>query len=795
MWAEQLLHDCRYAWRGLVQSRLFATTTVLTLAIGIGLATVAFTVFDSYVLRRFAVSDPSRLHAIGWRSRDNGGQSFAWRDYEALRSRTDLFDGLIAGRTRFVSSDGRSLAAAFVSENYFSVLAPRFVAGRGLTSSDTSHDVAVLGYQAWVRLFGDAAPAVGRSLDLNGRPVEIVGILMPEFTGIDDMPRDIWLPMIDAESARGVELVGRLRPTITPAQAQGALTPLIANAIGRHDADVRAEITPWSTPNRLTFGLLAVLSPVFAAFGLVLVTACANVSNVMLARAVTRHREIAVRLSIGASRGRIVRQLLTEGLVIAALAGFAGLLLAQWTIRAGVVLIFGTLPPSVAAILRVVPLTMDVRVFAFALLVSSSATLMFALLPALHAASVTLTDALKGAGSGLQRGSRLRSVLVAGQVAVSVVLVVVALTLARNGSAIGSIDLGYRTAGVTSINIRGEDDNQLVAKLANQLAADPRVGEVAGVGGTPLMIRTRAMAAAPSEAAAVKSGTRYTFVTPEYFSILRIPILRGRAFRTDEAEGSAAVAIVSARTATTFWPGEDPVGKTIRIEPPNGRPVDEVTGYHRVSVVGVVGDVVSGIVIDGVDAGHIYLPTDAANPHATALLVRGRADRGVTPAALQEIFKRAGSDPEIFEALPLEEMRALQIYPLQAASWIGSLLGVIALVLSVSGLYGVLAYTFSQRTKEIGIRMALGATATAVVGMVMRQCARIAGTGAAVGLAVTAAVLVFLGSQVHLREVSFVDFASFAGGLGVVLVATAVAVYQPARRATLVDPAEALRNE
>lgn len=165
MWAEQLLHDCRYAWRGLVQSRLFATTTVLTLAIGIGLATVAFTVFDAYVLRPFAVSDPLRLYAIGWRSRDNGGQSFAWRDYEALRSRTDLFDGLIAGRTRFVSSDGRSLAAAFVSANYFSVLAPRFVVGRGLASSDNSHDVAVLGYQAWVQLFGDAPPAVGRTLD------------------------------------------------------------------------------------------------------------------------------------------------------------------------------------------------------------------------------------------------------------------------------------------------------------------------------------------------------------------------------------------------------------------------------------------------------------------------------------------------------------------------------------------------------------------------------------------------------------------------------------------------------
>ncbi|MBW8894719.1 MAG: FtsX-like permease family protein, partial [Acidobacteria bacterium] len=269
--------------------------------------------------------------------------------------------------------------------------------------------------------------------------------------------------------------------------------------------------------------MLAVLSPVAAAFGLVLVTACANVSNVMLARAIARHREIGIRLSLGANRARIVRQLLTEGLVVAAVAGLLALALASVALQAATAAFFGTLPPSVAAILRLVPLDMDHRVFLFTFATATLATALFALMPALQASRVSLLDAVRGQGGSTSHGSRLRHALVAGQVAVSLILVVLAVTLARNGASIGSLDLGYQTAGVLSINVRGEQ-SELLRKAADVLARDSRIAEVAVTDGNPLFVRSRNVAASPSERPGAVP-TRYTFVSPEYFDLLKIPVL------------------------------------------------------------------------------------------------------------------------------------------------------------------------------------------------------------------------------------------------------------------------------
>jgi hypothetical protein len=376
---------------------------------------------------------------------------------------------------------------------------------------------------------------------------------------------------------------------------------------------------------------------------------------------------------------------------------------------------------------------------------------------------------------------------------VSLVLVITAITLARSGATLGSIDLGYDARGVISVNVRDDQDG-LVRRVAEALEADPRVAEVAVTGGNPLFIRTRAVAAAPGHAVAT-TGTRYTFVSPEYFSILGIPISQGRGFRPEEGQSAARVAVVSAATAKAFWPGGDPLGKTIRIEPPDGRPTDDLPGYSTVTVVGTVRDVVSGLLMDGRDAGHIYLPTGAAGTRAAAVLVRGRSDRDLGPGALQEVFRLAAPDPEVFEAIPLEEMRALQVYPLQAASWVGLVLGIVALALSVSGLYGVLTFTLNQRTREIGIRMALGATAGAVVRLVMAQSARLAGVGALAGLVVAFVVLRMLNAAIQLRHISLLDLAAFAIGVVLVLAAAVLAAFQPARRATRVSPAVTLRSD
>jgi putative ABC transport system permease protein len=792
-WLEQALQDVRYAWRGLRASPAFVAGTVLTLAIGLGLLTTAFSVFNAYVLRPFAVDDPGSLHRVVWRAGDDGGQGFGWRDYDELARRTDLFTAVIGVSTRFVSSDGQSLAAVYVSDNYFAALRPRLLLGRGLTAGDRGEAVAVLGHDAWVRRFAADRAAIGRTVDVDGRPFLVVGVLGPAFGGLDDYPRDIWLPAEPGDPPRAVEITVRLRHDVPRPRAEAALGAFAArmappNAVPR---SVRAELLPNATANPLTLDMLAVLSPVFAAFALVLLTACGNVSNVMLARAVARQREIAVRLSLGASRSRIIRQLLTEGLLVATLGGVSALLLTSWLLRAGIVLLFSTLPPSLAALLRVAPIPVDVRVFGFAATTAGAATLAFALVPALQASRQPLTAALHGQRSGTRGASRLRGALVVGQVAVSMLLVVCALTLARNFAAVGAFDLGFQTAGIYSLNVRGSQD-RLIAPAADALAADPRIADIAVTSGNPLFVTRRLAASAADDRA--PASARYTFVSPEFFTMLRLPIARGRAFLPGEARSAARVAIVSEATARSFWPGSSPIGKTLRILPPPDRRLDAIDGYSQVTVVGTVRDVVSGMIVEGLDRGHIYLPARADEPHTSALLFRAKTD-GFRPDLLRDTFRRAGLDPEAFEVIPMADVRGAQNYPLRAGTWIGGVLAAVALLLSISGLYGVLSYVLSQRTREIGIRIALGATARQVVGLVVRQSLRFAGTGAIVGLTLAAVVLKALSAVVRLDAVSLLGTAPFAGGVALVLTATVLGAYAPARRATRVDPAETLRAE
>src|SRR4051812_29145983 len=797
VWLEQFVQDVRYALRGMRKNPAFFATSVLTLAAGLGLLTVFFTVFNAYVLRPFAVHDPARLYRVAWRAPDAVGVNFPVRKYDELRARTDLFDGVIADDARFITSQGRTLSASFVSDNYFSVLGPRLLLGRALGPADTGQPVAVLGQQAWTRLLASDPAVLGSSLDLDGGRVTIVGVMREEFGGLDDFTRDLWLPLSADHADPAVEIVARVRADVTADQAAARLGAFAASVAPPQVAPdkVRIVLVSNATANLLSFELIAILSPVFAAFALVLLTACFNVSNVLLARAIARHREISVRLSLGASRSRIVRQLLTEGLVIALLGGVTSIALAAWLLRAGSAALFGTLPPIMAALLRVAPMPFDYRVFGFALGAAVAATLVFALVPALQASRQPLTDALRGQRSGMRGASRMRNALVVAQVAVSIVLVITALVLARNFTVLGGTDPGYSTTDVYSVNVRGDKNglDSLVGPAADALARDPRIAEVAVTGGNPLFV-TRSVVAAP-DADAAPVPTRYTFVSPEYFTVLRIPVVRGRAFRDDEARSAARVAIVSERTARAFWPGADPIGQTIRLARPTSPRLDEIEGYTQVTVVGTTRDVVTGMIVEGPDSGHIYLPATAANPHASALLLRTHAGSGFRPDMLREVFRGIGQDPDIFEVVALAEMRDVQMYPLRAAAWVGGLLGAIALVLSISGLYGVLSYMIGQRTREIGIRMALGATGRAVVDLVVRQSLRLAGIGALIGTVIAALVMKALSSVVELDAVSLLAVTPFAVGLLLVLAATAVAAYQPARRATRVDPAETLRAE
>src|SRR3990170_5203710 len=295
LWLEQLAYDIRYAWRGLWRSRGFMATTVLTLAVGLGLITVIFTIFNAYVLRPFAVRDPYSLHVVGWEARDAQGWRFNWREFHDVRSRTDLFDDVSAERTQFVISGGRQLFTGFVSGNYFEMLGARVSRGRPLAEFDVNTPggaaVAVLSDQTWSRLFDRDPLAIGRTIELNQERLLIVGVMRPEFSGLDDSPRDVWvaltmyqpvakLDLFGPAQPREMVLTARLRSGVTAVQAQAALTPFMTTSSGRSDA-VRASVVLRATPAPISIELLVMLAPVFAAFALVLIAACANVSNVM----------------------------------------------------------------------------------------------------------------------------------------------------------------------------------------------------------------------------------------------------------------------------------------------------------------------------------------------------------------------------------------------------------------------------------------------------------------------------------------------------------------------------------
>jgi len=383
--------------------------------------------------------------------------------------------------------------------------------------------------------------------------------------------------------------------------------------------------------------------------------------------------------------------------------------------------------------------------------------------------------------------------LVTSQVTVSLVILIASATLVRNGWTLNNVDLGLETNGVVSVN-QQERTGLLIPRAAAVLAADPRVEMVAVTNTNPLFEQSRQTLVTPAGSASAVA-TRYTFVSPEYFPILHIPIVRGREFRADEAASEARVGIVSAATARAFWPDADPIGKTVRIEPSTNEAESKLRGYSNILIVGVAKDVVSGFVYDGKDPAHLYLPTGFSGTHAGALLVRGRNAVEFRRETLPALLERVHPDPIAFEALPLGEVLALQMFPLRAMAWIGSLLGAIAMALSVSGLYGVLTYMLSQRTKEIGIRMALGATSARVLRLVMRQCARLAGLGMVIGVALAFAVMKGLSSVIHMRNVSIVDAGAFAAAVLLVSAAAAVAAFVPARRATRIDPSQALRAD
>ncbi len=817
---ETLAQDIRFALRILGRTPAFALTAVLTLGAGLGLNTMLFTLFNAYVLRPAAVHDPYSLYQLSYSTeRVRTRSNFSWDQYQALRSHSPALTDAIASEEFFARVDSRPQDGLLVSGNYFTMLGAPMALGRPILPEDAASEgagqVVVLSYEMWKSQFGADPAVVGRKLLVNAQPLVVVGVCAADFAGLamTDTPEDFYVPVTMAgllvprsdpfapDRPAVLQVVGRILPGVSVDRAQAALTAAMRHLTGElpeTERALQAVLASKATAIALDPKVLAVFSPLIAAFGLVLAICCANVTNMMLARAIGRQKEIGVRLSLGASRSRLVRQLVSENVLLALLAGGVGLAVSYLATRGAERLLVSTLPASYSKLVRLVPLTVDRRVVLFIAIAAGLSTLLSGLVPALQATRMTLVNALRGEFSGKIRSSRLRYALVVGQITVCLLLLVLTGILVRSSSTYQTTQVGYNLRGLVSPLLLNRPDPSGSLKLFQYLAVQPWVSGVAATIRPPMSGISRSIAVKPAGSSEAEQAS-YNLVSPEYFGLLEIPILKGRNFLTAEANSEAAVAVISQATARRFWPHEDALGKTIELGASgtraNGGQVripGEQPKMGQVVVVGIAKDVVSGMLFNGLDATMVYLPTSVTAARAPLLLVRGKGNTAEAHEALDAAISAVIPDRGVL-TVSLEDSFAVQVYPFRAASVIAFLLGAIALALAVSGMYGVMSYLVGQRTRELGIRMALGATPGNVVGLILRQSGKLACVGLVLG------VVLSLGASKLLVHVFFMihafDVAAYVGGLAAVSAAAMTAALIPSRRAARIDPVETLRAE
>jgi putative ABC transport system permease protein len=813
-----LAQDLRYGLRMLARSPGLTVTAALALALGIGANTAIFSVVDAVLLRPLPYDDPDRLVMVWNRYPKMNLQRAAVSgpDFVERRDENHVFEQVAAfidGNLNLTSAgEPERLRAVRASASLFPLLGVRPALGRTfLTEEDRpgSSQVAVVSHGLWTRRFGSDPRLVGRPLTLNGTPHTVVGILSAG-DSFPDPSVDVWVPIaLTAEqvdpSRRGNEYIGmiaRLKSGVTLEQAQADMdlitrralsqAPQVAkdffesNGWGAFLSPLREEVVGGARP-----ALLALLGAV----GCVLLIACANVSNLLLARATSRKREIAIRTALGAGRTRLVRQLLTESLLLAVLGGGLGLLLAVW----GVDLLAALRPENLP---RVEEIGLDLRVLTFTGLLSLAAGIVFGLAPALHASRPDLNESLKEGGRASSAGpghSRLRGLLVVSQIALALVLLVGAGLMIRSFWLLQRVDPGFRPEGLLTMNIslstskypKPEQRVAFFQQLRQRLAALPGVEAVAATSLLPL-------AGGTSTASFFAEGQRpgpgessplanVRLATPDYFRTMGIPLKRGREF-TDQDTRAPNVVVVDEGMVRRFWRGQDPIGRRLTF-------TETPTEADWMTVVGIAGEVKhSGL--DGHDYAHIYGPhalTAFLVPEGMFVVVRTRSDPDGQVAAVRRAV--AAMDPE----QPIFAVRTMRAYVEDAVAQprfrtaLLALFAAVALVLAAVGIYGVMAYAVTQRTHEIGIRMALGAMQRDVLRMVVGQGLRLALGGVAVGVAGALALTRILSSL--LFGVTATDPLTFLTVPLVLLAVSALACYLPARRATRVDPIVALRYE
>lgn len=805
---ENLLQDLRYGVRMLLKRPLFTAITVFTLALGIGANSAIFSVVNAVLLRPFPFLEPDRLvyiEGLDLRTNTKGG-ALSPPDFLDFREQSRSFERLAAYQPASVTltgdgSESERITGARVTANFLETLGVTPIAGgrsylpeeeQGVTPS-----VVILSNGLWQRRFGSDPNIVGKNLSLNGQSLTVIGITPPEF----QYPKDaeIWIPLpfkagaMTARRTHNLIGIGRLKPGVTLNQAQTEMNSISRQLEQQYpDTNTNTGAALTLLPERIIGEMRQTLFILAAAVGLILLIVCANVANLALARGTSRYREISIRASLGATRARVVRQLLTESVLMSLIGGALGLLLAIWGVRLLLLLSPDNLP-------RVKEVTTDWRVMGFTLLISLLTGVLFGLIPALASSKTNLTESLKegSRGGGGGAGSkRLRALLVVSEVALSLILLISAGLLIRSFMRLSQVDLGFKPTNILTMQLsltraRYPDDKQRAAfynQLLQRIASLPGVQAAATISELPLSGQENdtffSIQGMPTVAfGSIENNANIRTVSPDYFKALSIPVVKGRSFSERDTLDSPKVIIISESFVRKYFPSEDPLGKQLTID--FGTPW---TG----EIVGVVGSVRHSNLVQ--EPYPDMYATQGQNPQfGVNLVVRAASAPSQLTAAIRNEIHSLDKEVPVFNVKTMEQRVSEAAAQPRFRTLLLGIFAALALILASIGIYGVISYSVTQRTHEIGLRVALGAQRSDVFKLIIGQGMKLVLVGVGIGL-VGAFVLTRVMSS-FLFGISATDPLTF-GGITLLLLGVAfLACYLPARRATRVDPMIALRYE